>query len=94
MTMEKDLGYQELLVLAQRLEARANDYATQADASQAEGMASYVASQENALEQARFAYETNYNEFLEVAKAYVAQADHNAVLRLLRAYGEFGVKEN
>lgn len=92
--MEKDLGYQELLVLAKRLEARAGTFAADADDSQNEGMKSYATAQENSIEQARFTAEKYQNEFLATAKACIENADSQSTLRLLRAYGEFGLKEN
>jgi len=92
--MDKDLGYQELLTLARRLEERAGAFAVDADESQAEGMTSYLTAQANSLEQARFTYENDHNEFLEVAKSCIAAADKNATLRLLSAYGKYGIKEN
>ena len=92
--MEKDLGYQEMVVLAKRLEERGTSFAADADKSQQDGMSAYLIAQENALQQARFAAEQHRNEFLTVAKACIANTDKNATLRLLRAYGEFGLKEN
>ncbi|MBE6127543.1 MAG: hypothetical protein E7182_06175 [Erysipelotrichaceae bacterium] len=92
--MDKDLGYQELLILAKRLEARAAEFSADADESQEEGMNAYAISQENSIEQARFVTENYQNEFLTVAKACIENADNQSTLRLLRAYGEYGLKEN
>ncbi|MCR5348241.1 MAG: hypothetical protein K6E59_01370 [Bacilli bacterium] len=91
--MEKDLGYQEMLDLAQQLETRVNTFALDADDSQAKGMASYLASQENSIEQARFVLETYENDFLKLAKECIAHADKETAIALLEAYGKYGVKE-
>ena len=92
--MEKDLGFEELSILSSRLQARAESFAVDADESQSEGMKPYLVSQENSLEQARFALEQYRNEFLKTAKACIQNADNKSTVRLLHAYGEFGLKEN
>ena len=94
MEMEKDLGYQDIVLLAHRLQERGNAFCAEADKSQAEGLSSYLSAQANSLEQARFAYESNLNDFLAIAKECIATADKKASLRLLEAYGKFGVKED
>ena len=91
--MDKDLGYQEMLDLARHLQTRANTFAAEADESQAKGMASYLASQENSIEQARFAFETYENDFLKLAKECIAQTDKETAIALLEVYGKYGVKE-
>ncbi len=80
--------------MTMRLEERAAGFASDADESQEEGMRAYLTSQENSIEQARFTTENYQNEFYAVAKACIAKTDSQCVLRLLRAYGEFGLKEN
>ena len=91
--MEKDLGYQELLLLAQRLEKRVNLLAQDADEAQSEGIASYVIAQNNSLEQARFAYENAHNELIAAAKDILKASDEKAAQGVLTAYGKFGIKE-
>ncbi len=91
--MEKDLGYQELLLLANQLQNRANLLAKDADDAQAEGVESYLVSQSNSLEQARFAYETAHNEFILSAKEILKAADDRAAEAILTAYGKYGIKE-
>ena len=83
--MEKDLGYQELLLLAKRLELRANTFSEEADESQAKGMAPYLTSQQNSLEQARFSLESQQNDFYALAKEMIEKTDKETTIRLLQA---------
>ena len=91
--MEKDLGYQELLLLANRLQDRINALAKDADDAQAEGIASYTTAQRNAIEQARFAYENAHNDLIVGAKEILEAADGRASEDVLNAYGKYGIKE-
>ena len=91
--MDKDLGYQELTILAKQLENRAKYFSSEADESQAKGMSPYLASQRNSLEQARFTLVTQRNDFVAFAKERLAEVDKETTVRLLQVYGEFGVKE-
>ena len=92
--MEKDLGYQDILVMARRLEDRANVFAAEADASQAKGLTEYALSQAASLAAAQATLDTNRQEFLRLSEECLATADETASLRLLEAYGRYGVKEN
>ena len=96
--MEKDLGYQELLLLANRLQDRVNALAKEADEAQAEGILAYTIAQSNSLEQARFAYETAHNDLIVgakeiLAKEILAATDGKAAEEVLNAYGKYGIKE-
>ena len=91
--MEKDLGYQELLLLANRLQDRVNALAKEADEAQAEGILAYTIAQSNSLEQARFAYETAHNDLIVGAKEILAATDGKAAEEVLNAYGKYGIKE-
>ena len=91
--MEKDLGYQELLLLANRLQDRVNALAKEADEAQAEGILAYTIAQSNSLEQARFAYETAHNDLIVGAKEILTATDGKAAEEVLNAYGKFGIKE-
>ena len=91
--MDRDLGYEELLALAQELNEKADSFATEADQSQADGMSSYLQAQENSLEQARFLADSAHNELIEATQIAVKNADHRAVVELLETYGRFGIKE-
>ena len=91
--MEKDLGYEELRLLAKQLEDRANLLAKDVDDAQAEGIDSYLIAQSNSLEQARFAYENAHNELILAAKEILKATDEKAAQGLLTAYGKYGIKE-
>ncbi len=91
--MEKDLGYQELLLLANRLQDRCKLLTKDVDEAQAEGVGSYTIAQSNALEQARFAYETAHNDLIAAAKEILKASDEKAAAAVLTAYGKYGIKE-
>ena len=91
--MEKDLGYQELLLLANRLQNRCNELAKEADQAQSEGVDAYLISQANSLEQARFAYENAHNDLILAAQQILKSCDQKAAEAILTAYGKYGIKE-
>ncbi len=91
--MEKDLGYEELRLLAKQLQDRVNLLAKDADDAQSEGIDSYLIAQANSLEQARFAYENAHNDLIVAAREILKASDEKAAQSLLNAYGKFGLKE-
>ena len=92
--MEKDLGYQELLLLANRLQDRCNALAKEVDDAQAEGVDAYLIAQANSLEQARFAYENAHNDLILGAQQILRACDEKAAEGILTAYGKYGIQEN
>ncbi len=91
--MDKDLGYEELRLLAKQLQDRIVVLAKDADDAQSEGIDSYVVSQANSLEQARFAYENAHNDLIVAANEILKASDEKAAQSLLIAYGKYGIKE-
>ena len=91
--MEKDLGYEELRLLAKQLQDRINLLAKDADDAQSEGIDSYIIAQSNSLEQARFAYENAHNDLILAARELLKASDEKAAQSVLTAYGKFGLKE-
>lgn len=91
--MEKDLGYEELRLLAKKLQDRVNLLVKDADDAQSDGIDSYIVSQSNSLEQARFAYENAHNDLIVAAKEILKASDEKAAQAVLNAYGKFGLKE-
>ena len=92
--MEKDLGYNELLLLAKRLESRANTFAAEADEYQAKGMEVYIASQESSIQQAEETLTRLEQEYLVIGKKRIAKVDKDTSAALLHVYGEYGLKES
>ena len=91
--MEKDLGYDELRRLAKMLQDRVKLLARDVDDAQADGIDSYLISQSNSLEQARFAYENAHNDLILAANEILKASDEKAAQSVLNAYGKFGLKE-
>lgn len=91
--MENTNDYSSLIASAESFDRRIEELAAEADSFQAQGMLAYRTSQENSLDQARFACETGENEYLAMAKACIANADKRATSKLMEAYAAYGIKE-
>lgn len=90
--MESIEGYQDLVVLAQKLERRATELSKEADQQQSEAMQIYAASQNNSLDQVRSALQNCKSHFAESMEKSIKKADEEASQSLIECFGAHGVE--
>lgn len=85
--------YEELVASADAYDVRLKALTDEMDRIQSSGIDTYAASQENALGQAKAASDRYNEEFVATAKEALATADAKTSIRLMEAYGAYGVRE-
>ena len=91
--MENDFGYQKVAQLSVELSKRGNALVKAADGEQASKMKAYLGSQQATLDKTEALLQTYKKSLTNITQRAVSAAGEKAKKRVLRAYEQYGLKE-